>query len=150
MKDPMIVSFRSARERDRARPGHNGGVGRLSRTESICTSISLQYRSFFFCGCSSQVTLYQERGSHEPRGRSRIGRITKCHVAFCGCWRREGLLTRTYLSAVAEACLGDITTASPGWGADCQNAAESKFHDLDSKEKPRQRRCRRQWHSQWS
>jgi hypothetical protein len=41
MKDPISISLRSARERDGARAGHNGGVGRLPRTENICTSISL-------------------------------------------------------------------------------------------------------------
>jgi hypothetical protein len=43
MKDPISITFRSARKRDRAQAqaGHNGGVGRLPRTESICTSISI-------------------------------------------------------------------------------------------------------------
>jgi hypothetical protein len=135
--DPTTVSLRSARERDRARAGHNGGLGRLSRTESICISTSFGYRSFFFCGCSCQVALYHDRGSHEPRGRSRTGRITNCHVAFFRCRRCEGF--RIYLPTVAEAYSEDITTTLPGWGADCQKAADSKFHGLFSQQKRRRR-----------
>jgi hypothetical protein len=106
------------------------------------------YRSFFFCGCSCQVTLYRERGSHETRRRSRIGRITNCHVAFFGCRKCEGVCT--CMPTFAEACIECIIAAPPGRGANRQKAIEPQSYDLLSPADRRIRRWRTDWHAQWS